>query len=239
LGCPRAFGAAPCRVGAREAMLYLYAIVEKGRRLPGPGLWGAPSHAIEQGELAAIVSEHEDLARPLDEDELWTHEKVVEELMEHGAVLPMRAGSVLADAAGVRALLDEQRDRFGRELERVRGAVELGVRAVGNPAAPKVPAGVQDQEGPGTAYMRARLDSQIRSDLVAARVHTALRGLARDHVSLSKSLATVGARSAYLVNRDEVDAFVDRVEALGRELDDVSIVCTGPWPPYSFVGNPA
>src|SRR3954467_5494509 len=129
--------------------------------------------------------------------------------------------------------------RLGGGRGGVRGGVAPGARAVGNPAAPKVPAGVQDQEGPGTAYMRARLDSQIRSDLVAARVPTALRGLARDHVSLSKSLATVGARSAYLVNRDEVDAFVDRVEALGRELDDVSIVCTGPWPPYSFVGNPA
>jgi hypothetical protein len=220
-------------------VLYLYAIVEKGRRLPGAGLWGAPSQAIEQGELAAVVSEHEDLSRPLDEDELWAHEKVVEELMEHGAVLPMRAGSVLADAAGVRALLDEQSDRFRRGLERVRGAVELGVRAAGVAAAPKVAAGVRDDEGPGTAYMRARLDSQIRSDLVASRVHAALRGLARDHVSLSKSLAAGDARSAYLVDRDEVEAFISRVEKLGRELDDVSIVCTGPWPPYNFVGSPA
>jgi gas vesicle protein GvpL/GvpF len=219
------------------SVLYLYAIVQQASEAPGLGIREAPTRVISEGDLAAIVSEHDDPPHDLDQDELWAHETVVEELMRSAAVLPMRAGSTLADAAAVQALLREQHERFTRSLERVNGAVELGVRAAARTSAPKVPAGVQDEELPGTAYLRARLETQTRSDRVASSLLSALQVLAREHAPLSKSLGGGDVRSAYLVDRDRVDAFVARVEELGHELDDVSIVCTGPWPPYSFVGG--
>ena len=39
---------------------------------------------------------------------------------------------------------------------------------------------------------------------------------------------------AYLVDRARVDEFVALAAQLGDGLDDVELVCTGPWPPYSF-----
>jgi hypothetical protein len=39
---------------------------------------------------------------------------------------------------------------------------------------------------------------------------------------------------AYLVDRGRVREFVAMVEQLDDRLDDVELVCTGPWPPYSF-----
>jgi hypothetical protein len=36
------------------------------------------------------------------------------------------------------------------------------------------------------------------------------------------------------VDRDRVDAFRERVDELAEELEDATITCTGPWPPYSF-----
>ena len=39
---------------------------------------------------------------------------------------------------------------------------------------------------------------------------------------------------AYLVDRERVDEFVALVEQIDVGLDDVDLVCTGPWPPYSF-----
>ena len=39
---------------------------------------------------------------------------------------------------------------------------------------------------------------------------------------------------AYLVDRGRVSEFVALVAQLDHRLDDVELVCTGPWPPYSF-----
>jgi hypothetical protein len=41
-------------------------------------------------------------------------------------------------------------------------------------------------------------------------------------------------RGAYLVERREVEAFAAGVAELQDDLADLRLLCTGPWPPYSF-----
>jgi hypothetical protein len=41
--------------------------------------------------------------------------------------------------------------------------------------------------------------------------------------------------ASYLVRVCEVECFADRVSALARAQPELSLSCTGPWPPYSFV----
>jgi hypothetical protein len=41
-------------------------------------------------------------------------------------------------------------------------------------------------------------------------------------------------RAAYLVDRDQVESFVERVAGLQRAHPEIDLICTGPWPPYSF-----
>jgi len=65
----------------------------------------------------------------------------------------------------------------------------------------------------------------------AARVHATLAVLARDAVRLGGDEQLNGA---YLVERGAVDDFVAAVGRLQREHRALSILCTGPWPPYSF-----
>jgi hypothetical protein len=222
-------------------MLYLYGITEGFEPPAVPGLRDAPLFAIRERGLAAIVSEHDELELEADEDELWAHEAVVEALMQEGAVLPMRIGSVVADAQAVRGLLRERAAGFWRTLESVRGAVELGVRAAATrPLASQAPAPVAPvPRGPGTTYMLARLSDKAREDEAAGRIHEALRPLARRHTAPTSSVRRGAMRSAYLVDQDRVDAFAARVEELQHALDGVSIACTGPWPPYSFTQEQA
>ena len=40
--------------------------------------------------------------------------------------------------------------------------------------------------------------------------------------------------AAYLVPRDGVDDFRGHVVELERAHPDLALVCSGPWPPYSF-----
>jgi len=175
-------------------MPYVYAVTEPGTPAP-PGL-----RVVEAAGLAAVVGDHDAPAPSV--DALWQHERVVEGLMERGPVLPMRFGSTTHD---VGVLLEERHAELTAALERVRGAVELGVRATPDP----------EPAASGTEYLMRRARTE--------RAHAALAEFARASVARPHA-------GAYLVDRDTVDAFRARV----RELDE-RLTCTGPWPPYSFV----
>ena len=180
-------------------MPYVYAVTDAAAA-PPPTLY-----PIAEGALAAVVADH-DAPAPTAEA-LLRHEAVVERLMEDGPLLPMRFGSVTPDVNG---WLAAEQARLSAALERVRGAVELGVRAAdpGPPAAS------------GTEYLMRRAASTALGD----RVHAALAGLARASVRVPKP-PHVGA---YLVDRDAVEGF------RARAGEHEGVVCTGPWPPYSF-----
>jgi hypothetical protein len=62
-------------------------------------------------------------------------------------------------------------------------------------------------------------------------VHARLAELAREH---ARHDGPEPLRAAYLVDRAAVDGFVAAVRELQHEHRELSILCTGPWPPYSF-----
>jgi hypothetical protein len=185
----------------------------------------------ERGPFA-VMSEHQDLPPQPSEEDLWTHEAVVEDLMESSTVLPMRFGTRVADEADLQKVLHERRDEFEATIERVRGAVELGVRAQLRPVenAATVAAGA----GPGSTYLLERAERRRLADDTAARIHEPLARLARRSAARTGALEPGSFKGAYLVDRDRVDAFRARVSELASEIEGASIVCTGPWPPYSF-----
>jgi hypothetical protein len=214
-------------------VLYLYGISDSPSRPDITGLQGAPLAGDGRQGLFAIWSEHD--GQPFDPDEtaLWDHERVVEALLGEGTVLPMRFGSWLPDRNAVLDLLEQRRSEFERGLDRVRGAVEIGVRALvhGEQAEP-APA-LAGADRPGTAYMLARLGEEKRSAAIALHIHEPLVALSRASVTRTKSLSE-SVNTAYLVARDDVAPFRATVEKLDDTLEEATIVCTGPWPPYSF-----
>jgi Gas vesicle synthesis protein GvpL/GvpF len=227
---------------------YLYAITEGG---PVPedvtGMRGVPLSVVSTAGLAAVTSEHEELRLAADEEDLWTHETVVEALMDRGTVLPMRFGTLVEGPDEVGSFLRDRAAQLTRALARVRGAVEIGVRVavapeVAEPAvAPEVaeppPPAATDDAGPGAAYMLARLRGERRDAAIVGRVSESLAPLAREHVSMANPRRRASLSSAYLVERRGLDAFTERASALEEELGGVTVACTGPWPPYSFTSG--
>jgi hypothetical protein len=218
------------------AVLYLYAITQGPDPPEVAGLRGAPLRAIGADGMFAIASEHDDLRIEANEDDLWAHENVVEALMDRSAVLPMRFGSLLPDEAAVYAMLRNQRAEFELVLAWVRGAVELGIRAVIEPEDVEVPDLIAAGRSgtPGTSYMLGRLERQRMGADVARRIHEPLASLARDSTSRLSAQGRPVLKASYLVDLGMVDDFRTRVEELDEELREATIVCTGPWPPYSF-----
>lgn len=216
-------------------MLYLYAVTESPTPPDLPGLRGAPLRAVGEAGLFAIVSEHEELRVQPTEDDLWVHDSVVEALMDGASVLPVRLGSLVADDAAVLTFLLERRREFELAFERVRGAVELGVRAAIAPegVAEPEPEDAVAAAGPGTGYMQARLRRERRGTEAASRIHEPLASLARASTFRVSARERPVLNAAYLVDRDRIEDFTTRVEELNRQ-SEAMIVCTGPWPPYSF-----
>lgn len=209
-------------------MVYVYAIAESPAEAPGVGgLDGAPLRVVTADGLSGVVSDRDRHGVEGSEAELWAHETVVERIMAQRPVLPMRFGSTLPDEAAVRALLAGSSAALLAALHRVRGAVEVGLRAGWEPDA-------VDGDGSGTAYLMGRLDRKRRAKALADRIDGPLGEFAR--ASERHLLSGPGAllRSAYLVDREHLDAFRARVEELDGEIGEAQIVCTGPWPPYSF-----
>jgi hypothetical protein len=177
-----------------------------------------PVRAVRAGELTVLCSPAAG-ERDLTPDALWRREALIEELMEERALLPVRYGTVVEDErAAAEAVAGRDAELAGR-LERVRGAVELAVRA--QPAeAEQAPAG-------GVKFIQTRRAAED----AARKLHERLAAAAREAV-LQPGRELL--RGAYLVPRDGVEDIVALVRALQEQRPELLLVCTGPWPPYSF-----
>ena len=216
--------------------LLLYGVTEAGGAPAwGVGLDDEPLRTIVEGPLAAIVSDHPSAGPEPASERLRDYELTVHRLMERHAILPVRFGSVLADEGAARSLLRRRRRDLLSRVRRVRGAVELALRASWRRGSEDVPT---FRPPSGTSYLRERLE--LRQS--ARRVATELDPLSAVALWSVRTLVPepgLPVLDAYLVERGRVAEFVALVRQLGDYLDDVDLTCTGPWPPYSFaVGAP-
>jgi hypothetical protein len=150
--------------------------------------------------------------------------------MDRGAILPAQFGSLLPDEDAVRALLRGRCKDLLRRLGRVRGAVEIGLRASWRDGAGAVP---EARPQTGSSYLRDRLELRQSARQLASELDP-LGALARGTRRALVPRPDLPVLDAYLVDRGRVREFVAMVEQIDDRLEDVELVCTGPWPPYSF-----
>jgi len=90
----------------------------------------------------------------------------------------------------------------------------------------------------GASYLRDRFELRQSARRVAS-VLEPLTSLARGSRRSLVPQPDLPVLDAYLVDRVRVREFLAMVQQLGDGLEDVELVCTGPWPPYSFAeGTP-
>jgi hypothetical protein len=210
-------------------VIHLYAFARGLRALPVlPGVRGGRLSQRAFGYVTAVVGS---VDRPCEtREDALRHGLVVEALVDCAdAVLPVRLGPPLDDEQALEDTVRPRLPALADRLARVAGCVEIGVRmACERDEAPP--------SGDGAGYLRARLAAWTRENAAAAGLHRALEGRARDCVVTSGAL---GARrdAGYLVPRGEVDGFAAEVERYVAAHPELTVVCTGPWAPYSFAGG--
>lgn len=217
-------------------MIELYAITDN----PGPPLPDvAPLRVVPVNGLAAVCAPAEDAE--MSAETLWRHEEVVEELMADRDLLPVRYGTLLQNEGEVARAVEERRDELAAALERVRGAVEVSVRVLptgagaGTPV-PRAAAGraaVPGAAASGAEYLRLRARATASQARTAQALNEPLAALARASAEARPRPPEL-FRAAYLVERHAVEPFTAEVARLQAASRGLSILCTGPWPPYSF-----
>jgi hypothetical protein len=247
--------------------LYAVIRGQPGDRVSGlRGVGGEPVRVVTADELAAVVGAvgldefgRDALRRNL-EDLDWVaqkaraHDAVITAVARFGPVIPVRMATVYLDDGRVRTLLKNRREDFETTLCRLSGRDELGVKVFADATALRIQNGQEDGDGPltGTAYlMRRKRELASREEayraaaLEADRIHATLMHYAVDGKrrpppdrSLSGKDEVTVLNGTYLVDSDAVQLFRETVAALSKSTGRLSLEMTGPWPPYSFAGEP-
>lgn len=155
---------------------------------------------------------------------------LIQALMDTCTVLPFRFWAAAQQTQKIDRWLSEQSARLVALMGRVRGRVELAVRASVESAGSATPA------GSGRAYLEGLRRSQQAHPALLG-MHSALAGISADARVLSADGARLAA--AYLVDAGRVPGFCRAVDAAAGASPGVCRrTVTGPWAPYSFVDLP-
>lgn len=229
-------------------MIVLYAITDRAPLgtpfVAGRGLGDETLRTLDFGALAGVYSRCPAGGVEPTAEALWRHEEVLETLMAERAVLPIRFGSLLDGRPALRDLLRSRADEFAAALDFVRGRVEMGVRArLGRTAGTDGAAAPADSAaapaGSGRAYLAAKLEHRRAAAALAEELNAELDALARASTFRALDEPVPELAAAYLVDRAAAADFQRRAAELGARRPEVELVCTGPWPPFSFTEEPS
>lgn len=192
------------------------------------------------------------------EEKVRAHEAVLEAALRLTAVVPFRFGTIYSRRQQVLGMLAAHEADFRAALERVRGRIELGVKAfldLERFAERRLEAGGPDEpHQSGRAYLlRKQLDRRLAEAAGAfasdcARVsHDRLAQAADDgranplqRPEVAGGPGQMVLNGAYLVRAENQELFRAALAELESRYapDGVVYVLTGPWPPYNFVDEP-
>jgi hypothetical protein len=244
--------AAPAAPAAPEGLgLWVYGVVHANAADPPVCRGVDPAHTVElirHVGLAAIVSRvpldafgeralHESLE---DMDRLEAlaraHERVLDEALPRGAVVPCRICTIFETAEGVREMLARERHHLTSALRHLQGTTEWGVKAyaVGPAEGEQPPA----EPPSGTDYLsrkRAQRDAaevaRQAVDAAADAVHDRLSELAVEAVLSPPQTGPLSGHDGEMV----LNAAYLVTELAGRVGEDgLELELTGPWPAYHF-----
>jgi hypothetical protein len=234
---------------------YVYGITAASHPALPEGLGGVgdpalPVRVLQEGELAAIVSDAPEGLRPKRRD-LLAHQNVLSEAGAGGCILPMRFGSVAPDDDTVTGVLADRSEHYKERLRTLEGKVEYNVKATHDEEAvlhrvmsdnPEIRAVTEANRkaGGGSYDDRLRLGEMVvaavkaREAEDAGEVQRTLEPVA-DAISVGPESSGWLANVSFLVERDGAASFLETVDQLRKDHPHLDLRVNGPLPPYSFV----
>ena len=238
-------------------VLYLYGITWEGQGTLS-GITGVDAAAsVEAVPCAGLVcwtsrvdktEFAENLARNMENLE-WLaevsvrHQQVVAALAKSRDILPARFGTVFRSPASLGADVEKNKELLVRDLKRISGCEEWGVKVFGLRAQPQAAAGARS----GRDYLQAkaavlRPEASPDADAEVQRLLRAVEGVAVETApgtgAVSRGQRGLRWQGSLLVKRSQCGKLQQLMARFSQDWEgERRIELSGPWPPYSFVSR--
>lgn len=189
--------------------LYLYGIARsRSWRSPSSGE-GDDLVRVRYRDLEALVRAVPYTVPDLDDDSVRRHQRLVEDSMRRGTILPAPYGLVFRGRRAMVRFLEDQYIVLDEGLAFLDGHWELRLHISGD-------------------------EDDDTLDELTTHLYSELRRFARAAIPLQASEGCL-LSAAFLVHRSAWIEFVERSDDLGVSHPELAFDVTGPWPPYDFV----
>jgi hypothetical protein len=235
---------------------YVYCVIKSERPLSfgllGIGPEPSEVHTVHYKDIAAIVSNTPMVVLDPTRDNVLSHQRVNETVMQDHTVIPMSYGTVFKTDDDIMELLRSAYDAFTDVLNKMQDKFEFGLKVLWDrdeiiheiesedEDIRRLKGEISTQKG-STYFARMQygrlIDAalQSKSERYVTEIFEALRNVS----VASRSNKPIGDRmimnAAFLVARSLEQAFDARVKDIGQRYDKLTFKFTGPWPPYNFV----
>jgi hypothetical protein len=237
-----------------QAGRYLYAITFAPEMAGLSGLLENDVYWISDGGLAAVVSDVPNVRLRPERQHLAAHQNVLRKLMEHETVLPMSFGIIAENSKAILRILTRHKPRFTRELERVAGRVEMGLRVAFDvpnifeyfvnthdelrAARDRLFGNYREPSQEDKIEVGRLFDRLINEDREAytEKVEEILGPICVETKSNPARNEREILNLACLVERGEIDSFESGIFEAAKQFDNnFAFDYSGPWAPHNFV----
>ncbi len=231
---------------------YAYCIAERQsfpelarHRRPMPltgvtGLFGNQTFLFPAGDLAVIVSEHQqdDQAR-FDQQANKDHARVISDCFKLSTVLPFRFATTFADDDGLRRSVRSNQKHFLANVERLRGKAEMHLKVLVDDTCPgnsarDMTVGQQYLTSLRESASRQR-ERQSKARALSVQMHRMFLPLAEEITCKRMESGKMLLDIAHLIDNRCVERYQNKYSSATHELKDCRMQLSGPWPPYHFV----
>ena len=218
------------------------------------GISGSTLYALSFREIAVAVGDFSSSKFAITKELAIDFARVIEQLSQKLTLLPIRFGTFLKSDDDILQLMEDHHDSFYNNLLKVANKAEFGLKVMWDyeKGVEKIKGKSEEEEVKAETYFTKStantnylLDKIRKHKLEDALLHHVeqLIGEISGHLSIinpdckfkkmvSKTLILDGV---FLVDKNKKDEFVRAVDLLKQQHDDLHLLLTGPWPPYSFV----
>lgn len=261
------------RMKTTAGLIYLYCVTSSVPKLKEAGqLAGALSFIYHQGIYAVVAEVNSDefseegLKRNF-ADLGWVkrnataHEKVIEGIMGHTAVIPFKFGTLFKNEESLNSMLEKHLKGFKITLNELKGKEEWGLKAYCDIERLRAYLIREDEglieiekEAASSPSGKAYLLKKKKEDLLNVAVNKKLNEYAQECFETLKRKSLKAAinkllpkevtekeeemilNAAFLVDKKMVSGFADAVKGVKLIYAEEGLFfdLTGPWPPYNF-----
>ena len=239
---------------------YIYCIIntKQERNFGSMGIGGRGDDILTIGynNLSMVVSNHPITKFVVSRENMLTHQKVLEKVMEEfDSVLPVRFGTIASNADEIRNLLDRRYREFKNALKDMDHKVELGIKGLWidmgaifkeiteeNKEIKRLKEKIQNDSNEKNIQAKMQVGKMVEKALTkkkekkAEEIVDALRRTAFDHKLNKAAGDEMFMNAAFLVDKGREKEFDNIMDDLGKKYKDrVKFMYAGPLPVYNFV----